>query len=113
MKTVKKKMTVNINNLRKQAAYSLDSVIHILNDGIMPETAYQYHDVDGEERCFEGDILVSKDNLNKHINSLRMFVSAILCIYEENNPDFKDLSEEVEIIEFNPLKEEKNSNENN
>jgi hypothetical protein len=99
-------MTVNINNLRKQAAYKLDKVIRILNDGIMPETAYKYHDVDGEERCFKGDILVSTDDLGECINSLRMLVFAMLCIYEENNPDFKDVSEKVEITEFNPLEEE-------
>jgi hypothetical protein len=100
-------MQVDINNLRKQAAHSLHSVIQILNDGTMPEKAYSYQEIDGKEKLFQGDLLISTDDLEKHIDHLRTCIWGILCTYEEGNPDFKDLYEEVKetggIAEFNPV----------
>lgn len=93
-------MEVNINNLRRQAAYALDAVIKQLNEGIMPEKCYEFHEIDGEERQFYGDILVSKDDLEDHLNDLRHCIQIMLCTYEKDNPDFKDLSDEVGGIEF-------------
>jgi hypothetical protein len=95
-------MKVDINNLRKQASHRLDNVIRILNDGIMPETHFEYHDINGRERCFEGDILISKNDLAEDLDLLRFCIYTLLCLFESNNPSFKDIQDEVSIAEFNP-----------
>lgn len=96
-------MEVDFNNLRKQTAYALDNVIKVLNRGIMPQNEYAFHKVNGKEEQFEGDLLVSVDDLEEELDHLRMCVWSLVCCYEENNPEYKDLSDEVDSIEsFNP-----------
>lgn len=90
-------MKVNFNNLRKQTAYSLDRVIKILNDGILPEKEYASHkQEDGKFKHWEGDVLINAEELQKHIDELRSNVWVLLCCYEEGNPDYQCVYEEVE-----------------
>lgn len=89
-------MEVDYNNLRKQIAYSLDRVIKTLNDGIMPENEYVSHRTKHDTiNHFEGDVLVSTKDLQKHINSLRTNVWVLLCCMEEGNPDNQPVFQEV------------------
>jgi hypothetical protein len=89
-------MDVNINNLRKQAAYSLDKVIKTLNNGILPEKTFSSHDVDGKSKQFEGDVLINKNDIQKNIDELRSNIWVLLCVYDDKDPDFKCVYEEVE-----------------
>lgn len=41
-------------------------------------------------------MLVSKDDLEKHMEHLRSCVWTLLCCYEEGNPDYAECYEEVE-----------------
>lgn len=89
-------MNVDLNNLRKQAAFALDDVIKTLNAGIMPEKEYAFHNVDGKKQSFEGNILVSTDDLQSDLDYLRQCVYSLLCCYEEDNPLFQTVFEDVE-----------------
>ncbi|MDR0874208.1 MAG: hypothetical protein LBN27_12210 [Prevotellaceae bacterium] len=92
-------MEVNINNLRKQTAYTLHRLIKILNAGILPNE-------DDGTGLFnsETEINITVEKLEETLDRLRQYVIALLCCYEEGNPNLKDLSEEVDIDEFNPKK---------
>lgn len=75
-------MEINFNNLRKQTAYSLDRVIKVLNDGILPETEFAgYKQADGKYQYTEGNVLIKKEHLQKHLDELRSNIWALLCIY--------------------------------
>ena len=93
-------MKVNLNNLRKQTAYALDSVIKILNSGIKKE--------DNNDGIFisETEIKVYASDLEKPIEELRNLVWSLLCCYEDGNDNFSCVWEDVEksggIAEFNP-----------
>lgn len=87
-------MKVDFNNLRKQTTYSLDRVIKILNAGILPEKELATHF--GKIKMWEGDVLVDKEDLQKHIDELRSYVWILLCCYEEGNLDYKCVYEDVE-----------------
>jgi hypothetical protein len=90
-------MRINFNNLRKQTAYSLDRVIKTLNDGILPEKEFAtFLDKNEKWKTYEGDVLVNKDDLQRHIDELRSNVWAMLCVFDENNPEFQCVYEEVE-----------------
>jgi hypothetical protein len=104
-------MTVNVNNLRKQAAYSLDRVIKTLNRGILPEKEFASHELeDGTYKHWEGDVLVDKDDLQRDLDNLRSNIWVLLCCYEEGNPDYKAVYDEVEasggLARFNDDEEE-------
>lgn len=90
-------MKVDFNNLRKQTAYSLDRVIKKLNDGILPEKEFAgYEQEDGRFKHWEGNLLIDTEDLQKDIDELRMNVFILLCCYEEGNPEYADVSEDVE-----------------
>ena len=96
-----------MNNLRKQAAYSLDKVIKTLNSGIMQESTFASEKMpDGKMKHFSGNVLVEKERLQKNIDHLRSCVWALLCCYDENDPMFKCVYEDVEqsggLSIFNP-----------
>lgn len=89
-------MTVDFNNLRKQTAYSLDRVIKILNAGILPEKEFANHTSEGKTKHWEGNVLVDAEDLQRHIDDLRQNVGFLLCVFEKDNPDFRELFDEVE-----------------
>lgn len=64
-------MNVDLNNLRMQAAFALDNVIGTLNGGILPGKEFSMHEVDGKWKSWEGDVLVSKEDLQNDIDELR------------------------------------------
>jgi hypothetical protein len=85
-------MEVDFNNLRMQTAFSLDRVIKILNSGILPETEYAFH----EKKSWQGDVLIDKEDIQKPLDELRNCIWTLLCCYEEDNPEYKCVYEEVE-----------------
>ncbi|MDR2146428.1 MAG: hypothetical protein LBE91_08225 [Tannerella sp.] len=92
-------MKVNFNNLRLQTAYALDNVIKTLNAGIMPESHSildDNRDERGRDIWYRGDILVEREDLEKDMTDLRHCVYTLICCYEEGNPDYKMLDDELE-----------------
>jgi hypothetical protein len=83
-------MTVNFNNLRKQTAYSYHRLAQKLNYAIK-----------------SNDLPPSiVEDIQEDMDDLRRLIMSICCVYEKDNEDFKDVSEEVEksgeIALFNP-----------
>jgi hypothetical protein len=91
-------MNVDFNNLRKQTAYSLDSLTNKLNDAILKTTQYAvpngtYHK---QEMDIKGYILIDAEDIQKTIDNLRSQVACICYTYRKDDDDFKDVMEEVE-----------------
>lgn len=89
-------MTVDFNNLRKQTAFALDDVIKTLNAGILPETTFDFIDKDGKSKAVQGDVLVFKEDLQNDLDRLRNCVWTLLCCFEEGNPNYQCVFEDVE-----------------
>jgi hypothetical protein len=90
-------MKIDFNNFRKQTAYSLDRVIKTLNAGLIPEKEFASEkQEDGTMKHWEGDVLVLREDLQKDIDELRSNIWVMLCMYEENNPDYQCVFEDVE-----------------
>jgi hypothetical protein len=83
-------MKVNVNNLRKKTAICLNTVIRKLNNNIDNS----------------GTINIEADEIKEQIDSLSSLVMGLCCVYIPDNDDFKDISEEVNIEEFNPSMDE-------
>jgi hypothetical protein len=49
--------------------------------------------------------VVPVQDIQRYLDSLRESLIAIGCTYNENDPDFKDIIEDQEIICFNPEEE--------
>lgn len=91
-------MNVDFNNLRKQAAYSLDRLTRKLNDAIILNNQYAvpngtFH---GQEMNIKGYVLIDADDIQKTMDNLRGEIAAICYTYEKDNKDFKDVFDEVE-----------------
>lgn len=90
-------MKIDFNSLRKQTAFQLDEVIKILNSGIMPSNGYSSQGMpNGKMKQFEGNVLVSKERLQKHIDNLRSNVMFMCCLIDEHNNEFQEVYTEVE-----------------
>jgi len=72
------KMTVNFNNLRKQAVFSYDRLVKKLNWKIE-----------------DGNITIPVEDIQEELDDLRMQLMSIAIVYEDGNDDFKDLSDEL------------------
>lgn len=81
-------MEVDFNNLRKQLAFSFDKVTKKLNEGILPEKAYNGNKY--------GNILVDTEDLQKSMEELRSCIVSLLCCYEEGNPDCANVYDDVQ-----------------
>lgn len=91
-------MNVDFNNLRKQAAFSLDDLIKKLNGAILKDSQYAkpndvYH---GQEIDIKGYVLIDKDDIQRIMDNLRGEVAAICFTYEKDNEGFKNVFDEVE-----------------
>ncbi len=91
-------MNVDFNNLRKQAAYSLDDLINKLNGAILKDSQYaKPNDVwHNQEVDIKGYVLIDKDDIQRVLDNLRSEVASICFTYEKDNEGFKDVFGEVE-----------------
>lgn len=97
MKTKTVKMTVNFNNLRKQAVFQLEEITKDLNSAVIKDTQYAkpndvYHNSDID---IKGYVLIDGESLDKQLNSLISLVNAIACVSEKGNEDFADIAPEL------------------
>jgi hypothetical protein len=84
-------MNVDFNNMRRQTARCLDRLIQTLNENT-------------EKDDFHGDFIrVNVTDIEKDIDDLSMLVGCINCVYNEDDENFKDLSEETHIRPFHPI----------
>lgn len=75
-------MTVDFNNLRKQACYAYDRLCTKLNEAIDED----------------GNIEISAEEIQDDMDELRQNVMIIACVFEEGNEEFREVSEEVRPI---------------
>lgn len=91
-------MTINFNNVRKQALYAYDDIAKMLLASIVKQDD-QYAVVPGtlhgQTMNIKGFVLIDAEDLQKRMNDLRFTLSAIGMTYEEGNPDFKDVYGEI------------------
>ncbi len=87
-------MTINYNNLRKQAIYSYESLVEKLNNSIIKEK--QFAEPNDEGHCnIKGYVLINANDIEKDINNLRRMIGAIAMTSVEGEDDFKDVYEEI------------------
>jgi len=91
-------MKVDFNNLRLQTAYALDNIIKCLNYGMMKTThcIWDEPEYGNPEKRYTGDILIASDDIEDDIDDLRQLVFSLICCYEENNPEYISLCDELE-----------------
>lgn len=78
-------MRVNFNNCRLQACRAYNRLCDKLN----------------EATDSKGVLDLDADDIQKEMDDLRMFLVGIACTYEEGNPDFADLSGQINLSVFN------------
>lgn len=76
---MKHQMTVDFNNLRRQALYRYDGLVEKLNDSV---------DKDGK-------ISIYTEEIQEEMDDLRMLIGTIACCSYENDNEFKDVYSEV------------------
>ena len=67
-------------------------MIKTLNTGILEEA----ESVNVKGKWLSGDVLVNKEDLQADLDELRSLVWTLLCCYEEGNPEYALVFEEVE-----------------
>lgn len=85
-------MKINFNNVRKSALRSYTDLVKVLNKSLCTDVDYTR-------------VVVPVQDIQRYLDSLRESLIAIGCTYNENDPDFKDIIEDQEIICFNPEEE--------
>jgi hypothetical protein len=90
-------MTINFNNVRRQACFAYDRLCRELNSS----------------KEYEGYMLVDPNRIQKDMDSLRTMIGAIAMTHEEDNKDFQDVFEEeypepksMESFDFKPEEDE-------
>jgi len=84
-------MKINFNNVRKQACFAYGRLVKELN----------FHTNE------HGEIEMHADDIREHINDLRGLLGSIAYTYIPDDPEFKDLADEIgEMPIFNQEKEE-------
>ena len=102
MKSKSLKMTVNFNNLRKQAFFQLQELSKQLEMSIITQSQYAkpndvHHnqDIDIKNYC-----LIDSEDIEDKLNPLLSLMSSICSTFEPGNNEFKDLSDEIGNIEW-------------
>lgn len=83
-------MEVNFNSLRVQIGDIYSQLCDNLNDSI-------------KDKRHDPRLVLSPDLIQKNMEELRSRIWVLCCCYQENDPDVKDVSAEVECMpHFNP-----------
>lgn len=77
-------MKVDFNHLRINAANAYNDLVKVLN----------------RERDGRGLVKVYEDDLEEPLRDLKSMIGVIMCVYEKDNPEFRDVVDEVEMLTF-------------
>jgi len=80
-------MNVNFNNLRLQAAISLNKLTRKLNDGLLNEREFI--------KDKSGDVLVNSEDIQQDLDDLRTFILFISASYSDEIDNFDDITDEI------------------
>jgi hypothetical protein len=80
-------MNVNFDNLRLQAAISLNKLTETLNNGILKEREFI--------KDKSGDVLVNSEDLQQDLDDLRTFILFIGASYNDDIDDFSDITDDI------------------
>lgn len=103
-------MKVNFNNLRRQAVLTLRDLTEDFNNNIIKDS--QYAIVNGsyrnESSDIKGYVLIDSEDIEDKMNNLIGLMNSIASVYEEDNDDFKDLTDELtdDLVWFNDTDED-------
>ncbi len=86
-------MEVDFNNLRKQACFSYNELCRRLNNGI-------------DSNPMGDTISIDVDDIETPMNNLRDALVTMICCSIPDDDNFKDVVDEVGIIEIFPPEEE-------
>lgn len=91
-------MKVNFNNLRKRACFAYDRLAIKLNDAIKE---YESEYSEG------GKLIIDCDEIQREMDELKQLIGGIAMCYNEDDPDMKDVFEEIYpddkvMVDFNP-----------
>lgn len=79
-------MTLDFNNLRINAANAYNDLVTVLN----------------RERNERGLVKVYEEDLEEPLRDLRRMIGMIMCVYDDDNPEFRCVVDDVEMITFAP-----------
>lgn len=85
-------MTVDFNNLRVNAATAYNELVGALN----------------RERTGRGLVKIYEEDLEGPLSDLRAMIGAIMCVYEKDNKEFRDVSMDVELMRFDTIEDGEN-----
>ena len=91
-------MEVNFNNLRKKTCYAYDRLANKLNNAIK-----EYE----KEYSEKGTLMIDCDEIQREMDELKQLIGSMAMCYNENDPDMKDVFEEIypdekTMVDFNP-----------
>jgi len=91
-------MEVNFNNLRKRTCFAYDRLATKLNNAIKD---YE------KEYCDKGILIIDCNEIQHEMDELQQLIGSIAMCYNENEPDMKDVFEEIypnenHMVDFNP-----------
>lgn len=95
-------MEVNFNNLRKKTCYAYDRLAKKLNYSIK-----EYE----KEYSEKGKLLIDCDEIQSEMEELKQLIGSIAMCYNKDDPDMKDVFEEIypgenNMVDFNPEDDE-------
>ena len=84
-------MEVNFNNLRKKTCIAFDRLTRKLNSSINDN----------------GDVEIPAEQIQAQMDELKQFIGSIAMCYNPNDPEMKDVFEEIypgdkSMLDFNP-----------
>ena len=91
-------MKVNFNNLRKKTCFAYDSLANKLNNAIK----------ESEKECYEKrTLIIDCEDIQSEMDDLKQLIGSIAMCYNEDDPDMKDIFEEIYpgkkiMVDFNP-----------
>ena len=85
-------MTIDFNNVRKQAVFSYDNLCQKLNHARRKSGGDW---IDNYGTLNTGDIVIDPDDIQKEMDNLRMLIGTIAMTYETDDEKFADVYSEI------------------
>lgn len=90
-------MTVDFNNVRRQAMIACDTLTRQLNEAILKNDQYALPNgtLHGQEMPIKGYVLIDADDIQRTMDDLRSLIGTIGMSYKPGNEDMKDMYSEL------------------